>query len=199
MIFHSLDTILYEKCLSSMEGVVQKIIDHKEQNQIWFLEHLSVYTAGLSSKPEDLINPLFPVVQTNRGGQYTYHGKGQLVIYVMIFLNKKDVKQFINHLAEWVLRSLKEVELNAYFDADKVGIFIRKEGAIKKIASIGMRFKKWVSFHGIAININPTLSDFKGIVPCGLKDVEMTSLFDLGLTINRFEFEDILKKTWIDF
>ncbi|CAO5675332.1 MAG: Octanoyltransferase [Holosporales bacterium] len=196
MIFKSFKTLAYEDAIKGMEDTVQKIIKNEEEEQIWFLEHPSVYTAGLSAKPEDLINPIFPVIQSERGGQYTYHGKGQLVIYPMVILKEKDVRKYIQRLACWIVKALKEIEIECFFDTDHVGIWVNHQGDKKKIASIGIRLKKWVSYHGISLNINPNLDHFKGIVPCGLKNVEITSIVDMGKNITRHEMETVLKNIW---
>jgi lipoyl(octanoyl) transferase len=188
-IIYSKEPVDYQQALFFMENKVEEIIAKKSQNYLWFLEHNPVYTAGTSAKPEDLLNPQFPVYQVGRGGQFTYHGPGQLVIYVMFDLRKlfhpkdPDLRKFIYILEEWIIHTLNAIGIQGERRNGRVGIWVVTSNGEKKIAAIGIRVKKWVSFHGIAININPNLSHFDGIVPCGINEYGITSLHELGINL----------------
>lgn len=186
--------LLYLDVIQEMEKIVDDIILKNGSAQLWFLEHDSVYTAGTSAKPEDLLSPLFPVIQTSRGGQYTYHGPGQLICYIMMPLQKKDIRLFITQLAENIILTLRDFGVDAYFDSENVGVWVRTKFGPKKIAAIGIRLKKWVTFHGFSLNICPNLDHFKGIIPCGIKDYGVTSLHDLGIFASREQVENAFVK-----
>jgi lipoyl(octanoyl) transferase len=192
-IIYSKELVDYQQALFFMENKVEEIIAKKSQDYLWFLEHNPVYTAGTSAKPEDLLNPQFPVYQVGRGGQFTYHGPGQLVIYVMFDLKKlfhpkdPDLRQFIYMLEEWIIQTLNAIGIKGERRAGRVGIWVVTSKGEKKIAAIGIRIKKWVSFHGIAINLNPNLSHFDGIVPCGINEYGITSLHELGFNLTMEE------------
>ena len=164
----------------------QRIADIRSANKnecVWLLEHPPLYTGGTSAKNDDLLNPQFPVYETGRGGQYTYHGPGQRVAYVMLDLKKRqtepDLKKYIWQLEEWIIQSLKEFDIHGERREERVGIWIPGEQE-KKIAAIGVRVRHWVTYHGISINLNPDLSHFEGIVPCGISEHGVTSIHDLG-------------------
>ena len=175
---------------------------------IWLLEHPSLYTAGTSAKPKDLIQPdRFPVFETRRGGQYTYHGPGQRVVYVMLDLTRRgrDVRAFVQQLETWVIETLATFNIRGEIRPGRVGVWVvRSEkpplasGAPRedKIAAIGVRLRKWVSFHGISINVEPDLSHFDGIVPCGINDHGVTSLVDLGLPVTMNDVDVAMKRTF---
>lgn len=180
----------YQETLLKMEQTVQSILDQNEPEQIWFLEHHSVYTRGSSAKDNDLLSPLFPVVETNRGGQFTYHGPGQLVGYIMIHLQHQDIRRHIQNLAQALIDTLRTFDIAAYYDPEHVGLWVRTQAGPKKIAAFGLRIKKWVTWHGFSLNISPDLSHFQGIVPCGIKDYGVTSMQELGIIQERKIIEE---------
>ena len=185
----------YEEALAFMEDRASAIAEGRAEDCIWLLEHPPLYTAGTSARSEDLKDPdRFPVYPSKRGGQYTYHGPGQRVVYVMMDLNRRgrDVRCFVQDLERWVIATLGEFGLTGHIREGRVGVWIERpekqrlpDGrmAEDKIAAIGIRLRKWVSFHGISINVEPDLSHFGGIVPCGITDYGVTSLVDLGLPV----------------
>ena len=167
----SKNPIDYPNALALMEDRVAKIAQNLENELIWLLEHPPLYTAGTSAEAKDLIDNLgFPVYNVGRGGKYTYHGIGQRVIYVMLSLRQRkiNVHEFINKLEEWIIITLKDFNINAEKRADRIGIWVKNGNSEAKIAALGIRIRKGISFHGISVNINPNLDHFKGIVPCGL-------------------------------
>ena len=198
----------YNTALEKMDNYVQKIISGEADEKIWLLEHPSLYTAGTSANKKDLVEPnRFPVFETKRGGQYTYHGPGQRVVYVMLDLNKrgKDVKKFVENLEAWIIHTLAEFNVVGQSRIGRVGIWVERpdkpkdvNGLIKeeKIAAIGVRLKKWITFHGLSINVDPDLSHFQGIVPCGIKEHGVTSLVDLGLPISMTDLDIALSKAF---
>lgn len=170
--------------------------------RIWLLEHPPLYTAGTSAKPADLVSPdRFPVFQTGRGGQYTYHGPGQRVAYVMLNLKKRnpDVRAFVCSLEDWIIATLAHFGVHGERREGRVGIWVVRDAGLAteredKIAAIGIRLHKWVSFHGISINVNPELEHFSGIVPCGIDEHGVTSLADLGLDVTMAELDEVLRE-----
>ncbi|TMV12979.1 lipoyl(octanoyl) transferase LipB [Arenibacterium halophilum] len=185
----------YDTALSWMEARVADIIAGRAEECIWLLEHPPLYTAGTSARPEDLTDPdRFPVFTARRGGQYTYHGPGQRVAYVMLDLNQRgrDVRAFVERLERWIIAALAEFNVTGDIREGRVGVWVerpdrplRPDGTLSedKIAAIGIRLRKWVSFHGISVNVDPDLSHFDGIVPCGISDFGVTSLVELGLPV----------------
>jgi len=167
---------------------------------IWLLEHPPLYTAGTSANPTDLVDPnQFEVHQTGRGGQYTYHGPGQRVGYVMLDLRKRgrDVSAFIRGLEQWIIDGLAQFDVMAERRTGRVGVWVTREnGEEEKIAAIGVRLKKWVSFHGISINVNPDLSHFGGIVPCGIHEHGVASLASLGREATMPDIDAALKSSF---
>lgn len=167
---------------------------------IWLLEHPPLYTAGTSANPDDLVVPdRFEVHKTGRGGQYTYHGPGQRVAYAMLDLRKRgrDVSAFVRGLEQWIIDALAVFEVEAERKCGRVGVWItHTDGREEKIAAIGVRLKKWVSFHGISINVNPDLSHFGGIVPCGISEHGVASLASLGRNVSMAEVDAALKKSF---
>ena len=164
---------------------------------IWLLEHPPLYTAGTSADPADLVAPdRFEVHQTGRGGQYTYHGPGQRVAYAMLDLRKRgrDVSAFVRALEQWIIDALAAFNVSAERRCGRVGVWVvRSDGREEKIAAIGVRLKKWVSFHGISINVNPDLSHFTGIIPCGIQDHGVASLVSLGKDVSMADMDTALK------
>jgi lipoyl(octanoyl) transferase len=172
----------YAEALAAMESRVSSIAKGEAAELIWLLEHPPLYTAGTSAKPDELIDARFPVHLAGRGGRYTYHGPGQRVCYVMLDLNKRgrDIRCFVHHLEGWMIAALDQLGVKARRAPDRIGLWTDSRGAEAKIGAIGVRVRKWVSFHGFAINVAPDLSHFEGIIPCGLPDFSVTSMRDLG-------------------
>ena len=198
--FNSSELVDYKKSIEFMEKRVEGINEDKASELLWFLEHPPIYTAGTSSNDKDLLNEnLFPVFRTNRGGQFTYHGPGQRVAYVMLNVRDRDynVKSFIRLLEQWIMNSLTDIGIKSFLIKGKVGIWVNNE---EKIASLGLRIRKGISFHGISLNINPNLEHFSGIIPCGNENSGITSIEKIGLNIKKKEIDKILisnfKKTF---
>lgn len=197
----------YDTAVSFMEDRAAAIAAGTADECIWLVQHPPLYTAGTSAKPADLTDPdRFPVYPTKRGGQYTYHGPGQRVVYVMLDLNKRgrDIRRFVEQLETWVIATLGEFNLTGHIRPGRVGVWIERDDkpltvtgakAEDKIAAIGIRLRKWVSFHGISINVEPDLTHFSGIVPCGITEFGVTSLVDLGLPVTMDDLDVALRKT----
>jgi len=190
----------YEQALAFMEQRVAQISQGNAKECIWFLEHPSLYTAGTSARAQDLLTPeRFPVYKTGRGGEYTYHGPGQRIAYVMLDLNKrrKDVRWFVEELESWVIDVCAHLGVTAERRDGRVGLWVQQnnQGVSKedKIAAIGIRMRKWVSFHGISINVAPDLEHFSGIVPCGISQHGVTSFQKLGKPITYQELDQTLQ------
>ena len=180
-----------------MKERVGQIASGQKKEFIWFLEHPPIYTAGSSAKSCDLINQNnLPVFNVGRGGQYTYHGPGQRIVYIMLDLKKRDMadlKMYISKLQKSIMCTLKAFGLDAFTKKEHIGVWVKDlKGQTKKIAAIGIRITKWITYHGLAINIDPDLLNYKGIVPCGIKEFGITSLKALGLNIKMEEFDQIL-------
>lgn len=203
---YSNQPVPYPEAIEYMEQRVARIISGEAQEQLWFLEHPPLYTAGTSAKANDLLGQYdFPVYETGRGGQYTYHGAGQRIVYVMLDLKKRfahlgyqepDLRKFVALLEEWIIRSLAHFNIIGKIRPNRVGVWVEHNklaGGEGKIAALGIRVKRWVSFHGIAINIEPELEHFSGIVPCGVKQYGVTSFADLGYIIDMAEVDLWLK------
>jgi lipoyl(octanoyl) transferase len=200
--------VSYAEALAVMEERVADIRAGRERELIWLLEHPPLYTAGTSSKPQDLLQPMrFPVHLAGRGGQYTYHGPGQRVVYAMLDLRsrRQDVRRFVSDLEEWTIRTLARFSVTAERRAGRVGVWVARAdkpalvaGGPRedKIAAIGVRIRHWVSFHGLSINVEPDLSHYAGIVPCGIADHGVTSLVDLGLPVTMADVDIALAETF---
>lgn len=189
----------YPDTVNAMERHVAAILDGTQGEEIWLLEHPPLYTAGTSAKPQDLLNPRFPVFESGRGGQYTYHGPGQQIAYLMLDLNKrgKDVRRYVWLLEEWLIRTLADFGVTALRREGRVGLWVeRSNGVDDKIAAIGVRVRRWITLHGIALNVNPDLSHYAGIVPCGIREHGITSLAALGKMPDKNSLEDSLIKNW---
>ena len=175
----------YPDALADMEAQVAALASGNGREQLWFLEHPPLYTSGTSARSEDLLNPgTFEVFEAGRGGEYTYHGPGQRVVYVMLDLGrrKKDLRAFVASLEGWIIAALAEFGVTAGVREGRIGVWVVKpDGSEAKIAAIGIRVRKWISFHGISLNVAPNLQHFEGIVPCGIRDFGVTSLADLGI------------------
>ncbi|WP_109467857.1 lipoyl(octanoyl) transferase LipB [Albibacillus kandeliae] len=198
----------YDEALAFMEARASAIAAGEAEECIWLLEHPPLYTAGTSARREDLTDPdRFPVHEVRRGGQYTYHGPGQRVAYVMLDVGRRgrDVRRFVQQLETWVIAALAEFNLTGHIREGRVGVWIERDDrplrpdggkAEDKIAAIGIRLRKWVSFHGISINVDPDLSHFGGIVPCGISDYGVTSLVDLGLPVTMEDLDVALMRSF---
>lgn len=190
----------YPQAHDYMKETALSIATDSAPEEVWLLEHPPLYTAGTSAQESDLVEPKrFEVFQTGRGGQYTYHGPGQRVAYVMLDLRKRgrDVAAFVRTLEQWVIDSLAEFGVTAERRCGRVGVWVvRENGREEKIAAIGVRLKKWVSFHGISINVSPDLNHFGGIVPCGITEHGVTSLSDLGVTATLSDLDEVLNNNF---
>ncbi|MEP9388544.1 lipoyl(octanoyl) transferase LipB [Mesorhizobium sp. KR9-304] len=200
----------YEDALAFMEARADAIRQGSAAEMVWLVEHPPLYTAGTSAKPEDLVEPdRFPVFAAGRGGEYTYHGPGQRVAYVMLDLKRRqeDVRAFVAALEAWIIATLDRFNVKGERREDRVGVWVVRPDrpplpdgspAEDKIAAIGIRLRRWVSFHGIAINVEPDLSHFSGIVPCGVADRGVTSLVDLGLPVTMADLDIALKAAFVE-
>ena len=190
-------SVVYPDAVSLMEERVAAIHTGTAPELVWLLEHPPLYTAGTSARPEDLLLPdRFPVFKSGRGGEYTYHGPGQRVGYVMLDLKRRggDVRRYVHDLEEWIIRTLASFNVKGERREGRVGIWIdRGHGREDKIAAIGVRIRRWVTFHGISINLEPDLTHFEGIVPCGIAGHGVTSLADLGLPVTMADLDVALK------
>lgn len=197
------DTLVgYEEALEAMDARVADIASGEAPELIWSLEHPPLYTAGTSAKQDELIDARFPVHHVGRGGQFTYHGPGQRVVYVMLDLKRRqpDVRRFVATLEEWIIRTLATFNVRGERRNDRVGVWVRRpdKGADNedKIAAIGVRIKRWVTLHGLALNVEPDLSHFSGIVPCGVADPRfgVTSLVDLGHPVTLSDVDVVMRR-----
>ncbi len=168
----------YSKAVIFMEKRLDKIKEGKARELIWILEHKDIYTAGSRSKKNEILDKKIKIMKTNRGGKITWHGKGQLICYFVINLNKrnKDIRKFITNIEKSIINTLKEFKIKSFSDRQDIGIWIKIEGKIKKIAAIGIRVKKWIAYHGFSININNDLKKYNKIIPCGIKNKAVTNL-----------------------
>ena len=168
----------YRKAVIFMEKRLDKIREGKARELIWILEHNDIYTAGSRSKKSEILDKKIKVIKTNRGGKITWHGKGQLICYFVINLNRrnKDIRKFVTNIEKSIINTLKEFKIKSFSDRQDIGIWIEIEGNIKKIAAIGIRVKKWIAYHGFSININNDLKKYNKIIPCGIKNKAVTNL-----------------------
>lgn len=196
----------YPEAIAFMEARVKAIRAGEAPECIWFLEHPPLYTAGTSAKAADLLAPeRFPVFATGRGGEYTYHGPGQRVAYVMLDLNRPDwcgggpdVRRFVRNLEEWLIRTLARLGVTGERRAGRIGIWVAHDGREDKIAALGIRVRHWITFHGIALNVDPALEHFTGIVPCGIAAHGVTSLRALGRETTMAEADEALRAAFTD-
>lgn len=199
--------VAYPDAVAQMEARAQAIVEGRASELVWLLEHPPLYTAGTSAKNEDLLTPLrFPVFASGRGGQYTYHGPGQRVGYAMMDLRRRnnDVRRFVHDLEEWLIRTLDRFNIRGERREGRVGIWVAdRGGSDSKIAALGLRVRRGISFHGVSLNVDPDLDHFSGIVPCGIRGHGVTSLAALGITATmadvdlalRAAFEDVVGPT----
>jgi len=200
----SREPVPYLMAVAEMERRAKSIRDADEREMVWLLEHPPLYTAGTSAKPSDLLQPdRFPVYKTGRGGQFTYHGPGQRVGYVMLDLGRRgpDVRAFVQNLEAWVIEALGRLGILAERRQGRIGLWVCRPGREDKIAAIGVRLRKWVTYHGVAINVDPDLSHFSGIVPCGVRNgpdlaLGVTSLADLGVAATMVDLDNALRSVF---
>lgn len=186
----------YPEAVAFMERRASEIADGRARELVWLVEHPPIYTAGTSAKDTDLLDTRFPVFKTGRGGQYTYHGPGQRVGYVLLDLKRHgmDVRAFVHDLEEWLIRTLAQFNVKGERRDGRVGIWVARGGGREdKIAAIGVRVRRWVTFHGVSLNVDPDLDHFAGIVPCGIREHGVTSLTALGLPVAMADVDVALK------
>ena len=189
----------YGQAVADMEERVAAIRTGAGPELVWLLEHPPLFTAGTSARPEDLLDSLgLPVFATGRGGQYTYHGPGQRVAYVMLDLKQRgaDVRAYVGRLEAWLIAALAEFGVRAGRREGLVGVWVAKAGREAKIAAIGVRVRHWVTYHGVSLNVAPNLDNYRGIVPCGIDDAGVTSLADLGVAASLEDIDQALRKTF---
>lgn len=190
----------YEEALQWMDHRVRALQAGSAPECVWLLEHPPLYTMGTSGQEKDILrSKKYPVFKTGRGGQVTYHGPGQRVVYLMLDLNTRyhDIRRYVRELEEWIIQTLAHFGIRGERRDSRVGIWVQKNGQEYKIAALGVRVQKWVTSHGIALNVKPDLTAYQDIIPCGLKDYPMTSLVDLGLTVTLQEVDEVLRKTFL--
>ena len=194
--------VAYDEAMAFMEGRVSDIIAGTAPETVWLLEHPPLYTAGTSADPSELLDTSsIPVHQTGRGGRHTYHGPGQRVAYVMLDLKNRgrDVRAYVHALEDWVIKSLESFNIRGERREGRVGIWVDQGGGREdKIGAIGVRVRHWVTFHGISINVEPDLSHYGGIIPCGIEDQGVTSLVNLGIPVSMPEVDAVLRQTFED-
>lgn len=194
----SCSPVEYDRACSTMIEHVDGIIRGAKGELVWLLEHEPVYTAGTSAKPEELLDrDRFPVLSTTRGGKYSYHGPGQRVAYVMLDLkrrNKCDIREYVRNLGDWIVNTLAELGVDSYFDSTNIGVWVKNGSRSEKIAAMGIRLRKWVTYHGVSINVSTDLSHYAGIIPCGLAGLGVTSLRKLGREVSMEALDEILRR-----
>jgi lipoyl(octanoyl) transferase len=191
----------WPEAFAAMEARAAAISERAAGEQVWLLEHPPLYTAGTSADPAELLDPRFPVYAAGRGGRYTYHGPGQRVGYVMLNLAERgrDVRRYVHALEGWVIDALAQLGVTAWRAEGRIGIWTEDEGREAKIGAIGVRVRRWVSFHGFSVNVNPDLAHFGGIVPCGLPEFPVTSLARLGKDADIAALDSALRKSFDRF
>ena len=192
----SIKPVNYLDAISFLEKRVEKIINKQEKELIWILEHPSIFTAGTSYNEKDIIDKKIDITKTSRGGKITWHGPGQLICYLVIDLNnrKKDIRKFVHIIEKSIIESLEEIGVRSQSDRKNIGIWIKSNKEEKKIAAIGIKVKKWIAYHGFSLNIDNDLSNYKKIIPCGIRDKGITSLKELNIYKFSKLSEIILKK-----
>ena len=189
----------YAKSMEILEKRVQDVLLEKKEEFLWILEHKTVYTAGISANEKDLLDKNLPIFKTNRGGMYTVHSPGQKVIYFVLNLNKrkKDIRKLINNIESCIMDILQEYKIKSYPDRNNIGIWVKNGNNSMKIAAIGIRVKKWIAYHGFALNISNDLEKYKKIVPCGIRDKGITSLKNMGIK-NYQNINEIIAKKFLN-
>lgn len=193
----------YDEAVKQMEALVGEIYAGRSPEHVWLLEHPPLYTAGTSAKDSDLLDiARLPVFRTGRGGQYTYHGPGQRLAYVMLDLSRRgrDVRHFVHMLEQWIILTLAEFNVVGETRPDRIGVWVRhaneKKSTESKIAALGIRIRHWVTFHGVSLNVNPELSHYEGIVPCGVTGHGVTSLAQLGVNVDMRIVDEVLRRNF---
>ena len=194
----------YDDAILEMERIAGQIATGEASERVWLVQHPPIYTAGTSAKAKDLLNERFPVTSTGRGGEYTYHGPGQRIVYVLLDLKRRrqDLRAFVAALEALIISALAELGVKGERREDRVGVWVRRPErsfeAEDKIAAIGIRVRRWVTFHGISINVDPELEHFNGIVPCGVANADygVTSLEDLGLPYTMYDLDIALRRSF---
>ena len=189
----------YAKSMKILEKRVQDVLFEKKEELLWILEHKTVYTAGTSANEKDLIDKDLSIFKTNRGGKYTVHSPGQKVVYFVLNLNKrkKDIRMLINNIESCIINILREYKIKSYPDRNNIGIWVKNGNNSMKIAAIGIRVKKWIAYHGFALNISNDLEKYKKIVPCGIRDKGITSLKNMGIK-NYQNINEIIAKNFLN-
>jgi lipoyl(octanoyl) transferase len=190
----------YPDAVAFMEARAEAIAAGKADEMVWLVEHPPIYTAGTSAKDADLLDARFPVFKTGRGGQFTYHGPGQRVGYVMLDLKRRkpDVRRYVHDLEEWLIRTLAQFNVKGERREGRVGIWVVRGNREDKIAALGVRVRRWVTFHGVSFNVEPDLTHFDGIVPCGIRQYGVTSLHDLGIPVSMADVDVAMKAAFED-
>ncbi len=198
--------INFQDSIEFMENRIAKIYNGQDKNAIWLLEHNPVYTAGVSAKDQDLLTKTeIPIFKTNRGGKYTYHGPKMIIGYLMLDLkeffapNKPDIAKFVKFIENWIINFLARFNIEAFIRKDRVGVWTYENDQEKKIGAIGIKVKKWVTYHGFAININPDLTAFNNIVPCGISEFGVTSLARLGVDEDQDFYEMLQEDFYLSY
>jgi len=189
----------YKEAMDFLEKKVEKVHADIEDEIIWILEHDSVYTKGISASDDDLLIPnLFPIIETNRGGKFTYHGPGQKIVYFVINLNKreKEIKKFVRNVEKWIIAVLNDFNISSFADPKNIGIWIRNDNEENKIAAIGIKVKKWIAYHGFSLNINVNKSHYRGIVPCGIFNKGIINISDLCNVPNDEKINNSIKENF---
>jgi len=196
---NSMKPIDYAKSMKILEKRVQDVLFEKKEELLWILEHKTVYTAGTSANEKDLIDKDLSIFKTNRGGMYTVHSPGQKVVYFVLNLNKrkKDIRKLINNIESCIMDILQEYKIKSYPDRNNIGIWVKNGNNSMKIAAIGIRVKKWIAYHGFALNISNDLEKYKKIVPCGIRDRGITSLKNMGIK-NYQNINEIIAKKFLN-
>mgnify|MGYP006120871993 CR=1 FL=1 len=196
---NSTKSVDYNESMKFLEKRVKAVYEGKKGELLWLLEHKPVYTAGTSSRNEDLLNKKINLIKTNRGGKITYHGKGQKIVYFVLNLNKrkKDIRKLVTNVEKCIIDILKEYKIESYNDKKNIGIWVGKKNNSKKVAAIGIKVKRWIAYHGFALNISNDLSKYNNIVPCGIKDKGIINLKELGIK-NHTNLDKLIIKKFLN-
>jgi lipoyl(octanoyl) transferase len=191
----------YAEALAAMEARAAALLRGEASELVWLLEHPPVYTAGTSANPAELLDARFPVHQTGRGGRFTYHGPGQRIGYCVLDLRerRRDVRNYVHALEGWVIAALADLGITAFRAPGRIGIWTRDGGTEAKIGAIGVRIRQWITLHGFAVNLNPDLTHFGGIIPCGIPEFPVTSAAQLGIEVTPQRFDSALSATFLPF